>query len=86
MNGASSFGLFDMVGNAWEWTASSLHAYPGGQLPSSLSGEFKVIRGGSWRENQNQATTTYRGYLPPSGGKDYSATGFRCAKDVSVSN
>lgn len=86
VNGASSFGLFDMVGNAWEWTASSLQAYPGGQLPSRLSGEFKVIRGGSWRENQNQATTTYRGYLPANGGTDYSATGFRCAKDISVSN
>jgi formylglycine-generating enzyme required for sulfatase activity len=80
----SPFEVFDMVGNAWEWTASDLQAYPGGQLPKQLSGDNKVIRGGSWQENQKQATATYRGYLLARGAKDYTATGFRCAKDIST--
>jgi formylglycine-generating enzyme required for sulfatase activity len=83
--GASPFGAFDMVGNAWEWTASKLIAYPGGQIPKQPNG-LMVIRGGSWQERQGQATATYRGYLPASGGKDYSATSFRCAKDESAAN
>jgi formylglycine-generating enzyme required for sulfatase activity len=80
--GVSPFGLYDMVGNAWEWTADDLRPYPGGQWPVIPQGALKVIRGGSWREGPGQATATYRGYLPARSSKDYSATGFRCAQDV----
>ncbi|HMG74257.1 MAG TPA: SUMF1/EgtB/PvdO family nonheme iron enzyme [Pyrinomonadaceae bacterium] len=80
--GASPAGAYDMVGNVWEWTASDLKPYPGGKLPGTPRGELKVIRGGSWREGRQQATTTYRGYLFARTSKDYSATGFRCVKDV----
>lgn len=80
--GASPAGAYDMVGNVWEWTASDLKPYPGGKLPGAPRGELKVIRGGSWREGPEQATTTYRGYLFARGSRDYSATGFRCVKDV----
>ena len=51
--GASPFGAFDMVGNAWEWTASKLTAYPGGHIPQQPK-ELMVIRGGSWRDGQSQ--------------------------------
>ena len=78
--GASPYGLFDIVGNAWEWTASTLAAYPGGQLPPS-QGEMKVIRGGCWTDARQHATTTRRMGLPPRGGA-YDNIGFRCAKDV----
>lgn len=80
--GVSPFRIYDMIGNAWEWTASDLRPYPGGHLPAVPKGDLKVIRGGSWREGPEQATATYRGYLLASGSKDYSATGFRCAQDV----
>jgi len=80
--GASPAGAYDMVGNVWEWTNSDLKPYPGGQLQGAPSGELKVIRGGSWKEGPEQATATYRGYLFARTSKDYSATGFRCVKDV----
>jgi serine/threonine protein kinase/formylglycine-generating enzyme required for sulfatase activity len=78
----SPFHAFCMVGNAWEWTASDLRAYPGGQLSKQPKVDTKVIRGGSYAENQNQATTTYRGFLPARGGKSYDKTGFRCVTSV----
>lgn len=81
--GASPFGTLDMIGNAWEWTASAFRSYPGGQLPSGLpSGELKVIRGGSYESTKEYATATYRGGWPARGASDYSKTGFRCVKAV----
>lgn len=81
-NGVSPLGVYDLIGNAWEWTASDLEAYPGGQLPAVVpKGELKVIRGGSWREGE-YATGSYRAYLKPRDDADYSATGFRCARDA----
>jgi formylglycine-generating enzyme required for sulfatase activity len=80
--GASPFGAVDMVGNAWEWTATSLQAYPGGQIPQQLPLALKVIRGGTFESNENQATCTYRRGWPARDAKTYSQTGFRCAKDV----
>jgi len=79
----SPFGIFAMVGNGWQWTASDFVAYPGGQLPGDLPiGPLKVIRGGNFDSDQNQATTTYRRGYPGSGNYDYSNTTFRCVKDV----
>ena len=82
--GPSPFNAFDMAGNAWEWTASDLKAYEGGRLPVTQGKNLKVIRGGSWQESQSQVTTTYRGYLPARGASNYSATGFRCVKNISA--
>ncbi len=84
--GASPFKVLDMVGNVWEWTASTLRAYPGGRipedtLPESERQKLKVIRGGCYLSSAQQATTTYRmGW--PEYGADYAQTGFRCAKEV----
>lgn len=85
--GASPFGANDLVGNAWEWTASDWVPYPGGALPpSELSGPLKVIRGGSFEGDQQYATTTFRIGWPARGHKDYNQTGFRCAQDVGGAN
>jgi formylglycine-generating enzyme required for sulfatase activity len=82
-HGASPFVAYDMVGNAWEWTASDFKAYPGGRLPGNQpGGELKVIRGGSYESTKDYATTTYRTGWPARGAKTYDQTGFRCVKDV----
>jgi formylglycine-generating enzyme required for sulfatase activity len=80
--GPSPFGLLDMVGNVWEWTASELKAYPGGSLPPQKGTELLVIRGGSYTESKDEATTTYRRGYPARGNYFYNKIGFRCAKDL----
>jgi formylglycine-generating enzyme required for sulfatase activity len=71
------FGLFDMCGNVWEWTADDLSAYDGSGV--SL-GTGKVIRGGAFDVPRSRATTTYRGVVPAE--NRYEKTGFRCARDL----
>jgi formylglycine-generating enzyme required for sulfatase activity len=88
----SPLGLADMVGNAWEWTSSSIHSYNGGkiaedQLPEDDRNRMKVIRGGCYLSNPQQATATYRrGWPPPNGPLDFNQTGFRCAFDAPSKN
>jgi len=79
--GRSPFGALDMCGNAWEWTASRLEPYPNGKLPTPPAKNEMIIRGGCWKSDGSQATTTYRWGWLARGARDYSDTGFRCAKD-----
>ncbi len=83
--GASPFGVFDMLGNAQEWTSSELRKYPDktsyittGVRPESL----RVIRGGSYRDSAQGVTATYRNALRMSEERSYAQTGFRCVKDA----
>lgn len=49
----NAWGLFDMHGNAAEWTRSSYGPHPGeatGNPQSENAGGKKVVRGGSWRD------------------------------------
>jgi serine/threonine-protein kinase len=80
--GASPFGVFDMAGNAWEWTASPLAAYPGGRLPKQQEGDLRVIRGGYWGSSRKVVMTTFRGGLARNDTKNNTYTGFRCAMDA----
>jgi len=82
-SGASPFDVYDMVGNAWEWTSSEFKAYPKGTLPpNALKGDLRVIRGGSYESTPQYASTTYRTGWLAQGAPTYNQTGFRCVKDI----
>jgi len=81
--GASPYGLEDVGGNVWEWTADWFQAYPGNATPNQYFGErFRVTRGGAWFEEPPQVATHNRNAADP----DITANddlGFRCARDAS---
>ena len=59
----SAWGLYDMHGNASEWTLSSYRPYPYNDADgrNDLTGaEKKVVRGGSWFDRPKRAKSSFR--------------------------
>ncbi|MEW6730056.1 MAG: bifunctional serine/threonine-protein kinase/formylglycine-generating enzyme family protein [Acidobacteriota bacterium] len=83
-NGASSYGVQDMAGNAAEWVVDYYQPYAGNTEPDSDYGTInRVVRGGSFRSDFNDARTTRRFYHTPEFKPDEKRTrswliGFRC--------
>jgi formylglycine-generating enzyme required for sulfatase activity len=79
----NAFGLFDMLGNVWEWTCSEYsNRYNGKekQCAGDNSTEARVIRGGAWNYEPGNVRAAFRNRISPDErGND---TGFRLVRKV----
>ena len=85
-DGVSAYGVHQMIGDVWEWTASDFGPYPGFEsYPYAEYSEvffgpdYKVLRGGSWATRPAVARATFRNWDYPIRRQIFS--GFRCARD-----
>jgi len=82
---ANGFGLYDMLGDVWQWTndwfdRSYYQNSPSQDPTGPASGQARVTRGGSWGLPAKGLRVSYRvGYYPA---EEDSGIGFRCEWQV----
>lgn len=81
----NAYGLYDVIGNVWEWThdwfAADYYARSPAENPMGpAGGEMRVTRGGSWRPYPRVFRLSNRGRSRPDRANYY--IGFRCARSV----
>ena len=82
----SPYGVHEVAGNVWEWTANWYQPYEGNtHRDGDYGNKHKILRGGSWVEVRDETANRYfrcanRLHAPP----NYTASniGFRCVRDV----
>jgi formylglycine-generating enzyme required for sulfatase activity len=82
----NDFGLFDMLGNAWEWCHDAYAAYPPGPGPVEdreqpgkiLASQARVLRGGGFFSTASELRSAHRFGWPPQA--PFGLAGFRVAR------
>ncbi len=87
VEGATPDGVYGLLGDCWEWTASDFHGYPGFRAfpypdysEVFFGADYKVLRGASWATRPSVARNTFRNWDLPQRRQIFA--GFRCARDV----
>lgn len=85
--GASPYGVEDMIGNVWEWTSTAFAPYPDfrawpyeGYSAVYFDGKHFVLRGGSWATRPWSLRASFRNWYVPEARQIFA--GFRLARDL----
>ena len=86
-DGASAYGVRQLIGDVWEWTSSDFTGYPGFRsFPYKeysevfFGGDYKVLKGGSWATHPLSGRPSFRNWDHPIRRQIFA--GFRCARDA----
>ncbi|HXW63080.1 MAG TPA: SUMF1/EgtB/PvdO family nonheme iron enzyme [Candidatus Acidoferrales bacterium] len=85
--GASAFGVFDLLGNGWEWTSTPFAPFPGfrafsfypGYSANFFDGKHFVMKGGSPQTDRCMLRRAFRNWFQPH--YTYTYATFRCVEE-----
>ena len=87
-DGASAWGVHELVGNGWEWTGTPFAPFPGfepmprypGYSADFFDGRHFVMLGGSWATDEALLRPSFRNWFQPH--YPYAFSKFRCARPL----
>jgi ergothioneine biosynthesis protein EgtB len=87
-DGASAWGVHELVGNGWEWTGTPFAPFPGfepmprypGYSADFFDGRHFVMLGGSWATDEALLRPSFRNWFQPH--YPYVFSKFRCARSL----
>ncbi len=92
---ANEYGIYDMVGNVWEWCLSESYENSTHQHSdmtaveiSEITNNFlkvkssRIVRGGSWASSERATRIAYCGWAAPN--STHYNYGFRCVKEIGI--